>query len=211
MSRSASLPVDAFPSERPRDSGVARAATVFAAVVLVGFGLCYALVAAGLGRVLFPYAAGGSLIERDGRIVGSALVAQPFVDARYFQPRPSAAAYDPMAAAGSNLARGNPELRQRIAASTDEVARREGIAAQEVPGELVTRSGSGLDPHLSPAAARLQLARVAAARGVDEASVARLLDAHTEPAQFGLLGQPRVNVLELNLALDENYPMTPGR
>ncbi len=211
MSRSASFSADTLSPASPSAGGVARAAAGFAVVVLAGFGLCYALVAAGLGRLLFPYEAGGSLIERDGRIVGSVLVAQPFVDARYFQPRPSAAAYDPMAAAGSNLARSNPELRRRIAASAEEVARREGIAVQDVPGELVTRSGSGLDPHLGPVAARLQLARVASARGLDEASVARLLDAHTEPPQFGLLGQPRVNVLKLNLALDEIQLLTSRR
>ena len=129
-------------------------------------------------------------------------MAQPFSDAIYFQPRPSAAGYDPMAAAGSNQARTNPDLRKRIAEATAEVSAREGIAAQDVPAELVTQSGSGLDPHISPAGARVQIARVAQARGMDPSVVAALVAANTQAPQFGVLGQPRVNVLQLNLALD---------
>lgn len=179
-----------------------RAPLLFAAVILLGFGLLYSLAGATLGRVLFPVAATGSTIARDGHVVGSALVAQPFADARYFQPRPSAANYDPMAAAGSNLARSNPDLRARIAELTLAVAEREGIAPAQVPAELVTRSGGGLDPHLSPPAARVQVARVAKARGIDIATVEGLLARQIEAPQFGVLGQPRVNVLQLNLALD---------
>ena len=179
-----------------------RAPLLFAAVILLGFGLSYSLVGATLGRMLFPAAATGSMIERDGHIIGSALVAQPFTDARYFQPRPSAANYDPMAAAGSNLARSNPELNKRIAELTLAVAEREGIAPAQVPAELVTQSGGGLDPHLSPGAAQVQVARVAKARGIDVATIERVLARHVEAPQFGVLGQPRVNVLRLNLALD---------
>ena len=179
-----------------------RASLLFMPIVMLGFGLLYSLVGAGLGRVLFPGAATGSLIERDGKVVGSELVAQPFADARYFQPRPSAANYDPMAAAGSNQARSNPDLRKRIAELTTSVAQRDGIAPAEVPGELVTQSGGGLDPHVSPTAAQVQVARVAGARGLEPAEVARLVSAYTEAPQFGVLGQPRVNVLKLNLALD---------
>ena len=179
-----------------------RAPLLFAAVILLGFGLSYSLAGATLGRMLFPAAATGSTIERDGRVVGSALVAQPFADARYFQPRPSAANYDPMAAAGSNLARSNPDLRKRIAELTQAVAERDGIAPAQMPGELVTQSGGGLDPHLSPRAAQVQVARVAKARGIDIATVEDLLARHIEAPQFGVLGQPRVNVLQLNLALD---------
>lgn len=179
-----------------------RAPLLFAAVILLGFGLSYSLVGATLGRMLFPAAATGSTIERDGRVVGSALVAQPFADARYFQPRPSAANYDPMAAAGSNMSRSNPDLHTRIAELTLVVAEREGIAPAQVPAELVTQSGGGLDPHLSPRAAQVQVARVAKARGIDITTVEALVTQQTEAPQFGVLGQPRVNVLQLNLALD---------
>lgn len=179
-----------------------RAPLLFAAIILLGFGLSYSLVGATLGRALFPAAATGSTIERDGHVVGSALVAQPFADARYFQPRPSAANYDPMAAAGSNLARSNPDLHKRIAELTLAVAEREGIAPAEVPTELVTQSGGGLDPQLSPRAAQVQVARVARARGIDIATVEALVAQQTGAPQFGVLGQPRVNVLRLNLALD---------
>ncbi len=179
-----------------------RAPLLFAAIILLAFGLLYSLAGTALGRMLFPSMATGSLVERDGHAVGSLLVAQPFADARYFQPRPSAANYDPMAAAGSNLACSNPDLRKRIAEATAAVARREGVAPADVPMDLVTQSGGGLDPHISPAGARVQIARVAKARGLDPADVGKLVDAMTEVRQFGLLGQPRVNVLRLNLALD---------
>ena len=179
-----------------------RAPLLFAAVILLGFGLSYSLAGATLGRMLFPAAATGSTIERDGRVIGSALLAQPFADARYFQPRPSAANYDPMAAAGSNLARSNPDLLKRIAELTLAVAERDGIAPAQVPAELVTQSGGGLDPHLSPRAVQVQVARVAKARGIDIATVEALVAQQTEAPQFGVLGQLRVNVLQLNLALD---------
>ena len=179
-----------------------RAPLLFAVVTLVVFGLLYSLVGTALGRALFPAQAAGSLVERGGRVVGSALVAQPFAGAGYFQPRPSAAGYDPMAAAGSNMARSNPDLRKRVDEATAEVAAREGIAPSDVPAELVTQSGGGLDPHLTPAGARVQVARVAKARGLDPRVVQQTVDAATEAPQFGVLGQPRVNVLRLNLALD---------
>ena len=179
-----------------------RAAFVLAAIVLVGYGFLYSLAGTALGRALFPHAATGSLIEQGGKVVGSALVAQPFADARYFSPRPSAAGYDPMAAGGSNQARSNPVLRKRLDDAITAVAAREGVAREAVPGDLVTESGGGLDPHVSPAAARLQVARVAKARGLAEADVAALVERHVERREFGLFGAPRVNVLELNLALD---------
>lgn len=179
-----------------------RAPLAFAGIVLLVFGFGYALLGTGLAGALFPAAANGSLVERDGRVVGSALVAQPFADARYFRPRPSAAGYDPMAAAGSNQARGNPDLHKRLDAAVAEIAAREGIAADDVPLDLATQSGSGLDPDISPAAARVQIARVARARGLAPAQVARVVEAMTEAPQFGVLGAPRVNVLRLNLALD---------
>ena len=179
-----------------------RPSLMLAAVSLLGFGLLYSLAGTGLGRVLFPHQATGSLVERDGRVIGSALVAQPFADDRYFQSRPSAAGYDVMALAGSNQARTNPDLRTRIDEARAAVAAREGVAPADVPSDLVTQSGGGIDPHLSPAAVRIQIARVARARGIEAAEVERLVTAHTEAPQFGVLGAPRINVLELNLAMD---------
>ncbi len=179
-----------------------RASLMLALVTLLGFGLLYSLAGAGLGRVLFPYQATGSLIERGGQVIGSSLVAQPFADNRYFQSRPSAAKYDVMALAGSNQARTNPDLRSRIDEARTAVATREGVAPDAVPGDLVTQSGGGIDPHLSPAAIQIQVARVARVRGLPVGEVERLVAEHTEAPQFGLLGAPRINVLALNLALD---------
>ncbi|MGA9340870.1 MAG: potassium-transporting ATPase subunit KdpC [Rhodanobacteraceae bacterium] len=184
------------------DRGSLRASVVFALIVLLGYGFLYELAGTALGRLLFAHQAQGSLIEHDGHIVGSSLIAQPFADPRYFQPRPSAAGYDPMAAAGSNQARSNPKLRQRIADLRHAVARRDGIAEAAVPGDLVTESGSGLDPDLSPEAVRVQIARVAKLHALSAHTVETLVREHTTPRQFGALGEPRVNVLELNLALD---------
>lgn len=171
-------------------------------VALLVMGLSYSLAGAGLGRVLFPYQATGSIIERDGKAVGSALIPQPFVADGYFQARPSGPNYDPMAAAGSNQARTNPDLRKRIDETRAAVAAREGIVAADVPIELITQSGGGLDPHVTPQGAQVQAARVAKARGIEVAQVEQLIAQHTERPQFGLFGEPRVNVLELNLALD---------
>lgn len=178
----------------------------FAAVGVLLAGLLYPAVATLAGGALFPAQARGSLVERDGVVVGSRLVAQGFVGDGYFQPRPSAASYDPRAAAGSNLAPSNPALRERVAASSAAIAGREGAAAADIPVDLVTASGSGLDPHLSPAAARLQVARVARARGITVDSVQAAVEAHTLPPTLGVFGQSRVNVLELNLALDALAP-----
>lgn len=173
------------------------------ALFVVVCGLLYPAVATLLGGLLFPQQANGSLIERDGRVVGSSLVAQPFADARYFQPRPSAAGFDPKALSGSNLASSNPALRERMAKDAAGVAAREGIAAAAIPADLISASGSGIDPHLSPAGAQVQIARVARARGLSNDEVAATVRAHTQGPTFGVLGEPRVNVLQLNLALDE--------
>ena len=182
--------------------GPLRPSLMLAAVSLLGFGLLYSLAGTGLGRMLFPHQATGSLIERGGQVIGSSLVAQPFADDRYFQSRPSAASYDVMALAGSNQSRANPDLRSRIDEARTAVAAREGVAPDAVPGDLVTQSGGGIDPHLSPTAIRTQIARVARARGIEASEIERLVAMHTEAPQFGVLGAPRVNVLELNLALD---------
>lgn len=179
-----------------------RAPLLLAFITLLGFGLLYASAGTVLGRALFPHEATGSLLSHDGRVIGSKLVAQPFNDARYFQPRPSAANYDPMAAAGSNLARSNPALQTRIDALTKLVSEREGIAPAKVPAELVTQSGSGLDPDLSLRAIEVQVARVARARGLPVATVQQLVAQQTAQPRFGVLGPARINVLKLNLGLD---------
>jgi K+-transporting ATPase ATPase C chain len=174
----------------------------YAVVSIVVFGLLYPAIATFAGQLLFPAQANGSLITRDGVVVGSSLVAQPFTDARYFHPRPSAASYDPKALAGSNWAPSNPALRERIAASSAAIAALEGVAANTIPSDLVTASGSGIDPHISPAGAALQVPRVAQARGLSVEQVQSAVLAATQGPTLGVFGQARVNVLELNLALD---------
>lgn len=182
--------------------GALRGAIGLAIVTLAGFGFLYSLAGVGVGQALAPTGANGSLIERNGQIVGSTLVAQPFAGEGYFQPRPSAARYDLMALSGSNQARTNPDMRQRIEAARAAVAQREGVAPEAVPSDLVTQSGGGIDPHISPEAAAIQVARVARVRGLAPDAVRQLVARHTQGRQFGVLGAPRVNVLELNLALD---------
>lgn len=189
-------------SETLSDKGALRGALGLAIFSLIGLGLLYSLAGVALGQLLFPEAANGSLITHDGRILGSTLVAQPFADARYFQSRPSAAGYNPMVAAGSNQARSNPELRLRIDEARVEVARHNGVAPTSIPADLLTQSASGIDPHVSPQAAAIQVERVMRARGVERHVVEQLVARNTADRQLGLLGQPRVNVLELNLALD---------
>ncbi|MFG6109385.1 potassium-transporting ATPase subunit KdpC [Stenotrophomonas nematodicola] len=183
--------------------GAWRPALVLGLVSLLLLGLAYALAATSASRLLFPAQADGSLLIRDGQVRGSQLIAQPFTGDGYFQARPSAANYDPMAAAGSNLARTNPALQERVQASIAAVAVREGVAIAQVPSDLVTQSGAGMDPELSPAAAQLQVARVARSRGWPAERVAALVQAHTQGPQWGVFGQPRVNVMTLNLALDD--------
>lgn len=196
-------PIDPAPTSDPvDDGGLLRGALGLALVAMAGFGFVYPMLGVGLGQLLFADGANGSLIEREGRVLGSSLVAQPFAADGYVQPRPSAADYDAMAVSGSNEARSNPELRARIDAARATVAQREHVSPDAVPGDLLTQSGGGIDPHISPEAADLQVERVAAARGLDVATVRAEVEAHVEQRQFGVLGQPRVNVLRLNLALD---------
>ena len=180
-----------------------RPACVLALISLLGFGLSYSLVATGIGTGLFPVQAGGNLIEHNGSVIGSQWVAQPFSSPGYFRARPSAASYDPMAMAGSNQARTNPALRQRIDEQRAAIASQEGVEPGAVPGDLLTQSGAGIDPHISPQAAQIQIARVARERGMSPGEVQALVGAYSEGRQWGLFGEPRVNVLLLNLALDE--------
>ena len=182
--------------------GLWRAAIALMAITLGLFGFAYSLVSTGIDATLFPYHAHGSIVVRDGKPVASELVAQPFTAPRYFQPRPSAVKYDPMNAAGSNLARTNPDLRKQVEKTRDEIARRDGIAAEQVADDLLTQSGSGVDPDISVQAAMQQVARVANARRLSEADVRHLVDANTRAPQFGIFGPSRVNVVRLNLALD---------
>lgn len=175
-------------------------------VVLTGLtGVVYPLAVTGLTQALFPEEARGSLIVRDGRVVGSALVGQPFDEARYFWGRPSATArvpYDAAASAASNFGPLHPGLAGAVRDRLRALRRADPDAGGPVPVDLVTASGSGLDPDISPGAARFQAARVARARDLNPALVALLVEARVRPKDLGVLGEPRVNVLELNLALD---------
>lgn len=184
-----------------------RPAVGLALVMLVICGGIYSATVTGIGGALFPKQANGSLVSQNGKVVGSALVSQPFSANHYFHGRPSSADNDPMATGGSNLAPSNPELRQRVAQTSAELSERYQVAATDLPVDLLASSGSGVDPHISPAAAKLQLQRVAAARGISAAQLEQLVQQHTELAQWGLFGQPRVNVLLLNLALDAQHPL----
>lgn len=175
-----------------------RAAMVF----LVLCGVLYTGIATLLGGLLFPHQAKGSLIEHNGEVVGSSLVGQPFVSPQYFYGRPSAANYDPTATGGSNLAPSNPALRERVKADSAQIQAKESVSADSIPVELLASSGAGLDPDISPEAARLQAPRVAAARGLSESAVLEAIEQHIQGPQWRIFGQPRVNVLQLNLAMD---------
>ncbi|WP_029007441.1 potassium-transporting ATPase subunit KdpC [Azospirillum halopraeferens] len=186
-----------------------RPAFVLVLVMTVLTGLVYPLAVTGIAQAVFPRQAAGSLIEKDGRIVGSALIGQSFAGEAYFHPRPSAAGtgYD---AANSGADNRGPTSAALIGAVTDRIARLRADnprGAGPVPADLATASGSGLDPHISPAAAAFQIERVADARHVPAAQVRTLVEEHTEGRTLGLLGEPRINVLLLNLALDERLPV----
>jgi K+-transporting ATPase ATPase C chain len=175
----------------------------FTLVTMVLLGGGYHVVLWGVGRVLFPGQAEGSLIRRaDGTIVGSHLIAQKFERPEYFHPRPSAVDYNAASTGGSNYGPSHPDHLKAVEERLDALMKQEGVVASQVPSEMVTASGAGMDPHVPPAAAELQAARVAAARGIPVARVRELIGAHTETPTLGFLGRARVNVLELNLALD---------
>ena len=182
-----------------------RPAMLMTLVLCAITGLVYPGIVTGVGQVLFRRQANGSLVSVNGRVVGSELIGQPFTQPRYFHPRPSAAGngYDATASSGSNKGPTDAKLADTlIAGRVDSAIAVDHARKGQVPSDMVTASGSGLDPHISPANAYLQVARVAAARSIDSTAVRALLDRHVEGRQFGFFGEPRVNVLLLNIALD---------
>jgi potassium-transporting ATPase KdpC subunit len=194
-----------------------RTAVLVTVVLIVLTGLIYPLVMTGIAQVVFPDKADGSLIKKDGQVIGSELIGQSFVDPDtgktlpgYFRGRPSAAGsgYDAGASSGSNLGPTNQTLIDRVTADVQIIREENGLAADaQIPVDFVTTSGSGLDPHISPASAEMQVARVAREHGLSEEQVRDLVDKYTEGRTLGVLGEPRVHVLKLNLALDELKPM----
>ncbi|HVH26350.1 MAG TPA: potassium-transporting ATPase subunit KdpC [Vicinamibacterales bacterium] len=179
-------------------------AILFTIVTMVLLGGGYHVVLWAIGRVAFPAQAEGSLIRRgDGTIVGSRLIAQKFTRPEYFQPRPSGVDYNAASTGGTNYGPSNPDHLKAVRERLEAVRKQEGATASQVPSEMVTASGGGMDPHIPPAAAELQAPRVASSRGVPLDRVRDLIQAHSEPPTLGFLGRARVNVLELNLALDE--------
>lgn len=166
-------------------------------------GLIYPLIVTGLAQVLFRDKANGQIVRRNGEVIGSRIIAQPFSSPKYFHPRPSAAGngYDAANSGGTNLAPTNQKLIDRV--NADAATLHQENPSQPIPVDLLTTSASGLDPDISPAAAEFQIPRIARERGISESAVHELVQKHTEQRNLGLLGEPRVNVLELNLALDE--------
>jgi K+-transporting ATPase ATPase C chain len=183
----------------------------FTLVLTVLTGVLYPGLVTGLCQVLFSSQANGSLISKNGRVIGSGLIGQNFTHPEYFQPRPSAAGndgYDATASNGSNLGPTSQKLSDRVKASAAKFRQENPGFTGPLPADLVTASGSGLDPHLSPAAADAQVARIAAARRVSPHKIRQLQASFIEGRDFGIFGEPRVNVLKLNLALDSAYPLT---
>ena len=182
-----------------------RAALVSLVVLTVVTGVVYPVIVTAIAQLVFPHQANGSLIVKDGKVVGSALIGQPFDDPKYFWGRPSATSpfpYNAASSSGSNLSPTNPVLVKSVQERVDALRAADPGNTAPVPVDLVTASASGLDPHISPAAALYQVNRVAKARKLDPAVVRDLVGRHTEGRQLGFLGEPRVNVLALNLALE---------
>lgn len=179
-----------------------RPALTLLALLTIITGVIYPLTVTGFAQVLFPHQANGSLIVIDGKTYGSELIGQQFDDPKYFWGRPSAAAYNAAASSGSNLGPMNPSLEEAVQARINALQTADPNNTLPIPVDLVTASASGLDPHISVAAALYQVSRVASARGLSEAEVTSLVEKYTEGRQFGIFGEQRVNVLLLNLALD---------
>jgi potassium-transporting ATPase KdpC subunit len=172
-------------------------------------GVAYPLAVTGVSQILFPHQANGSLISKNGQIVGSELLGQNFSKPEYFQPRPSAAGndgYDPTASGGSNYGPTNQKLIDRVKAATDKFHKDNPDYDGPIPADLLTASGSGLDPDISPASAQAEVPRVAKARGISRDQLNQLVAQYSQSPDLGLIGEPRVNVLKLNLALDQQYP-----
>jgi K+-transporting ATPase ATPase C chain len=172
-------------------------------------GVAYPLAVTGISQVIFPHQANGSLITRNGQVIGSELIGQNFAKPEYFQPRPSAAGndgYDPTASGGSNYGPTNQKLIDRVKASVDKFHKENPDYHGPIPADLLTASGSGLDPEISPASAQAQAARVAKARGISADQLGQLVAQYSQSPDLGLIGEPRVNVLKLNLALDQQFP-----
>ena len=184
--------------------------TIFATIVLtILFGLAYPLLFTGLAQVVFPHQANGSLVTVSGKVVGSKLIGQSFTKPEYFHGRPSAAGkngYDATNSSGSNLGPTNKALIDRVNGDVQKFRAENPTYQGPIPSDLLTTSGSGLDPHISPASAGAQVARVAAARGVSADRISELVAKHTEGRQWGIFGEPRVNVLLLNVDLDQTIP-----
>jgi len=184
-----------------------RPAVLMTLVLCVITGVIYPGVVTGLAQLLFNRQANGSLVRVNGRVVGSELIGQPFTRPEYFHPRPSAAGngYDATASSGTNKGPTDRKLADTLVGPRTDSLVAGGVPKGSIPTDAVTASASGLDPHISPANAYLQVARIARARGVDSAAVRRVLDAHVEGRQFGFFGEPRVNVLMVNIALDSSF------
>jgi K+-transporting ATPase ATPase C chain len=179
---------------------------LYTIVTMALFGGGYHLLMWGIGRTLFPRQAEGSLIRReDGTVIGSTLIAQAFTRPEYFHPRPSGVDYNAASTGGTNYGPSNPDHLQAVRDRLDAVVSEESVSPERVPSEMVTASGAGLDPHIPPNVAELQVPRVARARNVDANRIHELVRLHTEAPAFGVFGRDRVNVLELNLALDEAF------
>ena len=179
---------------------------LFTVVTMVLLGGAYHVVVWGVGRVFFAEQTDGSLIRRDdSTIIGSRLIAQKFTRPEYFRPRPSGVDYNAASTGGTNYGPSNPDHLKAVQQRVDAIVEEEGVQARQIPSEMVTASGAGLDPHVPPNAAELQATRVARSRNVDVSRVRELIAAHTETPTFGFLGRARVNVLELNLALDAAF------
>lgn len=192
-----------------------RPAVMMTLLLCVITGFIYPGVVSGLAQLLFPRQANGSLVTVNGRVVGSALIGQPFAHPEYFHPRPSAAGtgggYDATASSGTNKGPTDRKLADTLVAQAIESAvNNDGAVRGQIPGDMVTASASGLDPHISPDNARIQVPRVAAARGLAPSAIQALVDNHTEGRQFGFFGEPRVNVLLLNIALDSAGQRSPA-
>lgn len=188
-----------------------RQGVLFTLVTMVLLGGGYHFVLWAIGQVAFPAQAEGSLIRRaDATVIGSRLIAQKFARPDYFRPRPSAADYNAASTSGSNYGPSNPDHLKAVQERVDAIVKEDGVRPDQIPSEMVTASGAGIDPHIPPGAAQLQAARVAASRKTDVARIRDLVAAHTESPLWGFLGRARVNVLELNLALDETLGAPPA-